>query len=123
MGDEARQRRVDQLREVDARGALTETERAELAVLIEERCQSEAAAVEAATRKADERSAALEAQIEQTRAQNRELMALIRDQEAYLTDVEALIAQMEERRRSWRQRYMQVTGKPIEEPITVPSGS
>jgi DNA repair exonuclease SbcCD ATPase subunit len=117
MGDEARQRRVDQLREADARGALTETERAELAVLIEERCRSEAAALEAATRKADERSAALEAQIEQTRAQNRELMALIRDQEAYLADVEALIAQMEERRRSWRQRYTQVTGKPIEEPI------
>jgi chromosome segregation ATPase len=122
MGDRSRPDRLSRLRELEVRGTLTEPERAELARLVEERCRDEAAALEQATRRTDERAAALSQEIERVEAQNRELVTLLREQEAYLADVETLVARMEERRRQWRERCRQVTGRPIEEPITAQGG-
>jgi hypothetical protein len=122
MGETSRPDRLDQLRELEVGGTLTEAERAELALLIEERCRAEAVALEEATRRSDERAAALAEEIERVEAQNRELEALLREQEAYHADVERLVARMEERRRQWRERYTQVTGRPMEEPVTAQGG-
>jgi hypothetical protein len=102
---------------------LTEAETAELARLVEERCRDEAAALEETTRRAGERVSALSEEIERVEAQNHELAALLREQEEYLAEVEALVARMEERRRQWRERYRQVTGRPIEETISAHGGS
>jgi hypothetical protein len=122
MGDRSRLDRLNRLRELEVRDTLTEPERAELARLVEERCREEEAALEEATRRMDDRAAVLAEEIERVEAQNRELVALLREQEAYLADVETLVARMEERRRQWRERYQQVTGKPIEEPIIAQGG-
>jgi len=117
MWDERKQIRLQQLGEAETQGALTESEQTELAALIEERCQHEARALEEATRRMEQDNASLEAQVQQVIAQNRALEALIQEQETYLAEVETLVAQMEARRRDWRQQYGQVTGKPLDEPV------
>jgi chromosome segregation ATPase len=117
MWDLTRQQRLDHLRDAQAAGTLTETEGAELRSLVEERCSSEATALEAATRQAEERDRELAEQLQQVESQNRELQSLIQEQQAYLAEVEATIARMEERRRAWRERYAKVTGKPLDEPV------
>jgi chromosome segregation ATPase len=113
MWNDARQKRFDELREAEAQGTLTAEERSELTALIAERCQREAAAIEAAAQQAEEQNTELEGQIQQLQAQNNELEALVHEQEAYLAEVQAMIARMEERRRDWRERYAKVTGRPL----------
>ena len=122
MWDETKQTRLDELREAEAKGALTEAERVELSALISERCQYEEAAIEEATRRTEEKNARLEEQIQHVQAQNRELEALIQEQESYLADVQGMISQMEKRRRDWRERYTRVTGKLLNEPVTAQGG-
>jgi hypothetical protein len=56
------------------------------------------------TRRTGERASALSEEIERIEAQHRELGALLREREAYLADVETLVARMEERCRQWRER-------------------
>jgi hypothetical protein len=122
MWDETKQTRLNQLREAEAQGTLTETERAEMNALIAERCCYEEAAIEEAARRTEEKNAQLEAQVRQIQAQNRELEMLIQEQESYLADAQGMIAQMEERRRDWRERYTRVTGRLLNEPVTAQRG-
>jgi hypothetical protein len=119
MWDEMKQGRLSKLREAAVQGSLTEVERAELAALIADRCREEEAAILRATEQSDKENARLAERVQEVQAQNRQLEALIHEQKAYLADVEAVIAQMEERRRNWRERYTQVTGKPLGEAVTV----
>ena len=111
MWDEHKQRRVDQLHEAAMQGALSEAERAELAALLAERYCHEEVAIAEAARRTEQDNIYLEAQVQEVEAQNHALEALVQEQEAYLAEVEALVTQMEARRRSWRERYAQVTGK------------
>jgi hypothetical protein len=121
MWDATRQQRLDELREAETQRTLTKRERAELRALVQERCTFEAANIEAATRRSQERSAALAEQTDEVEAQNRELQALIREQEEYLQEVQAVVAHMEERRRSWRERYAQLTGAALDDPVAIES--
>ena len=122
MWDETRQKRFQDLREAEEQGTLSESESAELAALIQERCRDEEAAVIGAAQRAKEANALLEARVQQVQAQNRELEALIREQEAYLSEVRGIITGMEERRRNWRERYQSLTGRPLHEPVSAPGG-
>ena len=118
MWDEIKATRFDQLQKKEAESHLTKTEQGELEALRQARCRHEEEAIEAATRRNEEENARLEAQVQQVQAQNRALEALIREQENYLAEVQSLMAQMETRRRDWQERYRQVTGKPMGQPIT-----
>jgi hypothetical protein len=115
MWDEHKQTRLQQLNEADTRGGLTQAERAELGSLIDERRQCEEAALQEATARTDRENARLAEQVQRAEAQNRELEELIQEQKRYLVEVEALIRQMEARRREWRERYTEVTGRPFGE--------
>ncbi len=122
MWDEARQSRFQDLRELEEQDSLSEVERAELTALLQERCRAEEAAVRDAARRAQETNVRLDAQVEQVQAQNRELERLIQEQEAYLAEVHALLAGMQERRRDWRERYTKLTGRALNDPVTAPPG-
>jgi len=121
MWDESKQERLQQLRGAEEERTLSEEEQAELATLIQERCDYEEVAIVEATGRAEAANVRLEAQIQQVRAQSRELEGLIQEQEAYLAEVEAIVARMEERRRNWRERYRKVTGRTLEEPVSSPN--
>jgi hypothetical protein len=41
------------------------------------------------------------------------LAELVQEQEAFLAEAETLVAQMNARRQSWRERYAQVIGKAL----------
>jgi hypothetical protein len=113
MWGQSKQKRLQRLREAELQGSLTEAERADLVALTEERCRYEEAAIAEATRRRGEGSARAAAQLQQVESQNQALQDLIREQESYLAEIHALIAQMEARRQEWRERYTRVTGRPF----------
>lgn len=122
MWSEARQGRYERLREKEEQGSLSEAERSELASLKQERCSTEEAAIRKATRRTEETTRALAAQLQRVSAQNQELETLIQEQEAYLAEVHALIADLQERRRNWRERYQRLTGQTLPGPVAPPPG-
>ncbi len=84
---------------------------------LRERIQAEESALRQSTRLKSEENALLEERIASTRKQNVALASLIREQETYLAEVEAQVALMEARRREWRRRYSEVTGRSLDEPV------
>jgi septal ring factor EnvC (AmiA/AmiB activator) len=118
MWDKSKQRRLEELRLAESERRLGNGDRDELAALIAERCGEEELALQQTTRQTEANVARLEQQVQQVQDQNRELAALIQEQEAYLSQVQAVIAELEARRHRWRERYARVTGKPLEEPVT-----
>jgi hypothetical protein len=94
MEDETRQGRFEHLRDAAELDKLSAAERAEWAMMVQERCRDEESAVGEAARQAEGANAVLETRLKQVQAQNHELEALIREQEAYLTEVRATIGRM-----------------------------
>jgi hypothetical protein len=104
MWDEAKQARLNTLRAADRQGVLTEAEGVELRTLAQELDTLEAASLQPAIeRMRQEREALVE--------QNSKLEELLREQQDYLADVQALVADLEARARRWRQRYVDITGR------------
>jgi hypothetical protein len=95
MWNETRRRRFEHLHQAGEEGSLSEAERAELEALIQERCRDEEAAIMDATQRAKEATALLEAEVQQVLAQNRELEALVQEQEAYIQEIRGVVAGME----------------------------
>src|SRR4051812_38716172 len=118
-----KQRRFSELREAAEQGTLSNIEREEWAALVEARCHDEKAAILGAAGQTLDQTAELAAQLQKVQAQNHELEALIQEREAYLTEVEAMIGRLEAQRRDWRERYEKLTGRPLDEPATVPRGA
>jgi peptidoglycan hydrolase CwlO-like protein len=87
------------------------------------RCREEQERLEAASRRLEEDNVHLEASLSGIHAQNEALTKLIEEQEAYLLEVEAQISRMEEQRHAWRQRYTELTGRALEDPVPAPPRS
>ncbi len=113
MWDASKEIRLRGLLDADEQGTLSEQEGAELAALKQERVRHEDAAIEQSARRMAEENTRVATRLDQVNAENRDLEALISEQEAYLADVRSLVTQMEIRRRQWRERYTQVTGRPF----------
>ena len=110
------QTQLERLRQLDARAGLTESERLEYERLKGRRVRHEARALREAAARVDRENSLLEEQVRAGHLQNRALEELIREQEAYLAEVRAIIEQMSLRRQEWRDRYTEVTGQSLGEP-------
>ncbi len=97
MWTTAMQTRLNALRAAERQGTLTEAEHTELAVLTQELDALEAASLTPATARVRQEREALE-------AQNRQLEALLHEQQLYLADVHHLGAELQVREQQWRAR-------------------
>lgn len=113
MSAQPAQIRMEELQSAQEFRALSAEEHAELAMLAAEVQDGETAAIEASTERLEGANAELEAELLRLTQQNHALEALVQEQEGYLKETQAFIAQMEERRRNWRDRYSQLTGKVL----------
>jgi hypothetical protein len=118
MWSDEKQERLQELQDAEARHSLSSSEAGELAGLTQERCEAHDEALQEATRRGEAETSDLAARADEVERQNRDLQRLIEEQEAYLSDVERLISQMESRRREWRERYGEVTGRPLADPVS-----
>ena len=94
MWDDDKQARFNALRPAERRGTLTDAERTELAALTQELDALEAAYLTPATERIQQEREALE-------AQNPQVEALLRERQAYLAQVRALVAELEARDQQW----------------------
>ena len=104
MWTTARQTRLNALRATERQGTLTEAERAALAALTQQLDACEAVYLTPATARVRQEREALE-------AQNRQLEALLHEQQIYLADVRNLVAELQAREQQWRARYAAITGQ------------
>ena len=99
MWDASKEIRLRGLLDADEQGTLSEQEGAELAALKQERVRHEDAAIEQSARRMAEENTRVATRLDQVNAENRDLEALISEQEAYLADVRSLVTQMSSRGR------------------------
>ena len=118
MWDERKQNRLDELLAAKEIGKISESDALELQKFTDERLRSEANALRNATHNIEIENERTQGAVEDIEAQKRALDEMVREQETYLAEVTALVAQMENRRRSWRNRYKRLTGRSLKEPIT-----
>ena len=104
MWDEAKQIRFNKLRATERQGILTEAERAELVLLTQELDALKAASLTPATACVQQERTKLE-------AANRQLEALLHEQQAYLAIVRRLVTELQDREQQWRARYAAITGR------------
>ena len=104
MWTTAMQTRLNALRAAERQGTLTEAERAELAVLTQKLDALEAAYLTPATARVQQEREAL-------KAHNKQLEALLHEQQIYLADARNLVAELQAREQLWRQRYAAITGQ------------
>jgi hypothetical protein len=104
MWSTAMQTRLNALRAAERQGTLAEAERAELAALTQQLDAFEAVYLTPATARVQQEREALE-------AQNRQLEALLHEQQLYLADVRNLVAELQAREQQWRTRYAAITGQ------------
>ena len=95
MWTTAMQTQLNALRAAERQGTLTEAERAELAALTQQLDALEASCLTPATTRVQQEREALE-------AQNRQLEALLHEQQIYLGDVRNLVAELQAREQQLR---------------------
>lgn len=104
MWDEGKQARFNVLCAAERHGTLTAAEGAELRALAQELDTLEAASLQPAIGRMRQEREALD-------EQNSKLEELLHEQQDYLAEVRALVADLEARAQRWHQRYVDITGR------------
>jgi hypothetical protein len=105
MWSEEQRRRYGRLREYELHRALTREEQAELAALIQQLCDLEAAYLTAANDRTAQEIEVAEEAVQHLEKQNRELQEYLRERQAFLARAKSLVADIQAENRRMRERF------------------
>jgi hypothetical protein len=108
--NDKKSRRFQDLREVEAQGALTDAERAELNQLLNDLDADEADDLRVATEQAQARSGDLAAEKEQLEAQAAALARIVAEQEGLLTEATTYLQKLRDRSAALAEDYRRLMG-------------
>lgn len=113
MWDETKRRRLDAVREDEARGALTDEARAELDALLAELARDEARRFKPAMARMQRRERDSHAESDALEAEAEELRRIVREQERMVAEARAYIAEIRAKRATLAADYRRVTGRDL----------
>ena len=124
MWDESKSRRFQDLRSRELEEDLTEAEEAELAALIRELEDLEAALLAPALQRLRQENVGLELEAARMAQQARELVELLAQKEAYLARARAMVTELESERVDLLARFAEIVGEPLRdaEATSAPAG-
>jgi hypothetical protein len=111
MENKHRQQRLDALRLREARGILTEAERAELEALFAVLDAEETEVLRPALERIQGRQAELQREKEQLEAEAAQLERVVREQEQLLVEARSFLDQMRTRRAALAAEFQRITGR------------
>ena len=111
MWDHAKRQRYNLLRQREWEGELTAEEQTELAAMIQEICDLEAAYLQPATEQLQQESAQLRAELEHMLERKHRLEGLIRRKEALLARVNAFVTEVETEQEALQRAYEAMTAE------------
>jgi chromosome segregation ATPase len=121
MWTEKQRERYDLLSEREQAGILTDEETTELAAMVQQLCDHEAAYLAPANARKLEEIADVSAAVERLEIENRRLREYLHARRAFLARVRATVAQLQAEDRDLRQRYAELVPPAGERPGRSPS--